>query len=159
MVKAKESGRKPIASNKNAFRLYHLADKYEAGIVLVGTEAKSIRSGVSNMSDAYVYVKNGEAFIANLNITPYAFGNRQNHEPLRTRKLLLHKAEIDKLRAAVEEKGRTIVAIQLFYQKGRVKVEIAVATGKKLHDKRQDLKEKDDRREMSRAIKRNRHDD
>src|SRR3990167_1959771 len=147
MAKAATKERKAIVTNKNASRLFHLHDTYEAGLVLKGTEAKSIRQGMSNMGDAHVYVKNGEAFLANLNIQPYAFGNRMNHEPMRTRKLLLHKREIDKLRTSVEEKGQTIIAIQLFYQKGRVKVEIAVATGKKLHDKRQDVRDKEQKRE------------
>lgn len=158
-MKAANTGRKVIASNKNAGRLYNLHDKYEAGIVLTGTEAKSIRQGMSNMGDAYVYLKSGEAFLANLNINPYTHGNRMNHDPMRVRKLLLHKREIEKIRAAIEEKGRTIVATQLYYLKGRVKVEIAVATGKKIHDKRQDVKDKEHKREMSRAIKRNRYDD
>lgn len=149
----KDSGRKVIATNKNAFRLYTIHEKIEAGLVLTGTEAKSIRQGMSNMSDAYVYIRNREAFIANLNINPYAYGNRSNHEPLRTRKLLLHKLEIEKLQTAIEQKGRTIVATQLHYSKGRVKVEIGVGTGKKLHDKRQDIKDKEAKREVSRAMK------
>lgn len=149
----KGSGEKVIATNKNARRQYQILDTLEAGIVLHGTEAKTIRQGISQMTDAYVYIKNGEAFLANLNIPVYEFGNRENHEPLRVRKLLLHKREINRLRAAVEEKGRAVVATRMYYKKGRVKVELAVGQGKKLHDKRQDLKDKDQKREMSRALK------
>lgn len=154
MSEAKAGNRKIIATNKNASRLYTIHERLEAGLVLKGTEVKSMRQGMSNMSDAFVYTRQGEAYIANLNINPYSHGNRMNHEPLRVRKLLLHKKEIEKIQTAIDQRGRTIVAIQLYFNKGRVKVEIGVATGKKLHDKREDLKEKESKREISRVMKR-----
>ncbi len=144
---------KIIATNKNAHRLYQIQDTYEAGIALQGTEAKSIRQGFSQIADAYVYIKNGEAFLANLHIKPYSHGGHHNHDPLRTRKLLLHKKEIKKLRVAMEEKGKAIVALNLHYSRGRVKVEIGSGQGKKLHDKRQDMKKKDEKRSMEQALK------
>ncbi len=149
----KGSGEKVIATNKNARREFQILDTIEAGIVLLGTEAKAIRQGISQMTGAYIYIKNSQAYLANLNVPPYEFGNRENHEPLRVRKLLLHKIEINRLRGAVEKKGRALVATRMYYKKGRVKVEIGVGVGKKLHDKRQDLKDKDQKREVSRAIK------
>ena len=152
----KGSGRKVIATNKNARRSFQIHETYEAGLVLRGSEAKSIRQGMSTMTDAHAYIRNGEAFLANLHIQPYEYANRGNHDPLRVKKLLFHKREIDRLRAAVEEKGRALVATSLYYVKGRVKVEIGIGTGKKLHDKRQDLKRKEQKREMSRALKRSR---
>ena len=133
--------------------MYQILEIIEAGIVLQGTEAKSIRQGMSTMSDAHAYIKNNELFLANLNVNVYEHGNRYNHDPLRLRKLLVHKREIQKLRAAVEEKGKTLIATCLYYVKGRVKVEIAIAVGKKLHDKRQDSKEKQQKKEMARALK------
>ena len=145
--------KKIIATNRNAHRLYQIQDTYEAGIVLQGTEAKSIRQGFSQISDAYVYVKNGEAFLANLHIKPYEHGGHYNHDPLRTRKLLLHKKEIKKLKAAVEEKGKAIVALNLHYYRGRVKIELGTGQGKKLHDKRQDMKEKDEKRRIEQTLK------
>lgn len=154
MSKAKKGeGEKVIATNKNARREFQILDTIEAGIVLQGTEAKAIRQGMSQMTDAHVYIRKGEAYLANLNIPAYEFGNRENHEPLRVRKLLLHKREINRLRASMEEKGRAVVATRMYYKKGRVKVEVAVAQGKKLHDKRQDLKDRDQKKEMQRAIK------
>ena len=143
----------PIARNKRARFDYEILDSFEAGIVLTGTEVKSLRAGRANITDAYGIVKEGEVWLLNANIAPYDQGNRFNHEATRTRKLLLHAREVQRLIGAVERQGLTLVALDLYFKKGRAKVRIALARGKKLHDKRADLKEKDDRREMARALK------
>ena len=131
----KDEGRKIIATNKDARHRFFIEDTLEAGLVLLGTEVKSLRTGKVQMSDAYAYVKNGEAWLSNMQIPEYSHGNRENHVPLRERKLLLHRKEIDRLASAVNEEGRTIVPTQLYLQKGRVKIELGIAKGKKLHDK------------------------
>jgi SsrA-binding protein len=150
----KDEGRKIIATNKDARHRFFIEDTLEAGLVLLGTEVKSLRTGKVQMSDAYAYVKNGEAWLSNMQIPEYSHGNRENHVPLRERKLLLHRKEIDRLASAVNEEGRTIVPTQLYLQKGRVKIELGIAKGKKLHDKRASIKEKESKREMDRARKR-----
>ncbi len=142
-----------IARNKRARFDYEILDSWEAGIVLTGTEVKSLREGKANLTDAYGIVKDGELWLLNLHIPPYEQGNRFNQEPTRTRKLLLHGREISRLIGAVERQGLTIVALELYFKRGRAKVRIALARGKKLHDKRADLKKKDDQREMARAVK------
>lgn len=149
----KTPGEKLIASNKKAFHDYFILDKFEAGIALTGTEVKSLRLGKANLADAYVLVRRGEAELLNAHISPYTHGNRENHDPLRTRKLLLHKREIDKLSQAITEKGLTVVPLRLYMKGGLVKAEIAVARGKKLYDKRETEKKKEADRETAQAIK------
>ncbi len=142
-----------IARNRRAKFDYELLDSWECGIVLAGTEVKSLRLGKANISDAYGIVKDGEVWLLNLHISPYEQGNRFNHEATRTRKLLLHAKEIRRLIGAVERQGLTLVATEIYFKKGRAKVRLALARGKKLHDKRADLREKDDKRDMARALK------
>ncbi len=138
--------------NRQASFQYELLDKTVAGIVLKGTEIKSIREGKVNLQDGYCYFSNGEAFVKGINITPYAQGTHYNHEASRERKLLMKKSEITKLEARVEEKGLSLIPIRLFInERGLAKIEIALARGKKLHDKRDSIKEKDLKRELSRV--------
>lgn len=147
---------KILAQNKKAYHDYFIEDTFEAGIVLQGTEIKSVRKGSANLKDSYIRIKNDEAFLENMHVAPYEQGNIFNHEPLRTRKLLLHKKEILKLAKEVKEGGYTIVPTKLYFDKGsKVKVEIALARGKKLFDKRQSLKEKDAKRDIEKALKNN----
>jgi SsrA-binding protein len=143
----------PIARNRRARFDYEILDSWEAGIVLAGTEVKSLRNGKANVSDAYAIVKDGELWLLNLHIAPYEQGNRFNHEATRTRKLLLHGREIKRLIGAVERQGLTIVALELYFKRGRAKVRLGLARGKKTHDKRAAMREKDDQREMARAVK------
>lgn len=143
---------KTITVNRRAKHEYHFEELYEAGIVLLGTEVKSLRAGRVNTVDAYATVENGEVWLKNLNISPWDKGNRNNHEPTRPRKLLLHREEIRRLIGKTKEKGLTLIPTRLYFLNGRVKVEIAVARGKKLHDKREAEFEKDAKREMARAI-------
>jgi SsrA-binding protein len=150
----KDEGRKTITTNKDARFRYFIEDTLEAGLVLVGTEVKALRTGKVNLADSYVYVKNGQAWLANMHIQEYSHGNRENHPPLRERKLLLHRKEIDRLAQAVNQEGRTIVPTEMYFVKGRAKVEIGIGKGKKAHDKRASIKEKESKREMDRARKR-----
>jgi SsrA-binding protein len=141
--------------NKKARFEYHLEDIYQAGIQLSGTEIKSIRNGKASILESYCIHSNGEVWIRNMHITEYENGSFYNHKPRADRKLLLNKSEIDKIEKFLKTKGNPLIPLKLFLsEKGWVKVEIACAIGKKLHDKRQDLKEKDDKREMDRALKR-----
>ncbi len=144
---------KLIANNKKAYHDYFIEEKFEAGIVLFGTEVKSLRMGKCSIKEAYVHIKDGEAFIYGMNISPYEKGNIFNKDPLRERKLLMHKAEIGKLAGKQAEKGFTLMPLQVYLSHGRVKVEIGVAKGKKLYDKRQDIAKKDMRRETEREFK------
>lgn len=144
---------KIVSNNKKAFHDYFILDTYEAGIELKGTEIKSVRKGSANLKDAFIRIKNNEAFIENMHIAPYEQGNIFNHDPLRTRKLLLHKKEIKKLQKEVKENGLTIVPTKLYFNTSKAKVEIALARGKKLHDKRQDIKAKDAKRDVEKALK------
>lgn len=144
---------KVVTQNKKAFHDYFILDTYEAGIELKGTEIKSVRLGHVNLKDAFIRFKNDEAFIENMHIAPYEQGNIFNHEPLRNRKLLLHKKQIKKLQREVKENGLTVVPTKLYFNTSKLKVEIALARGKKLYDKRQDLKDKDAKRDMERALK------
>ncbi|RGO14734.1 SsrA-binding protein SmpB [Coprobacillus cateniformis] len=144
---------KIVAQNKKAYHDYFILDTYEAGIELQGTEIKSIRKGSVNLKDSFIRIRNDEAFIDNMHIAPYEQGNRFNHEPLRQRKLLLHKKEIRKLQKELKENGLTIVPTKLYFNTSKLKVEIALARGKKLYDKRQDLKEKDSKRDIEKALK------
>lgn len=144
---------KILAQNKKALHDYEIIEKIEAGIVLQGTEVKSCKSGKVNLRDAFVKVKDGEAFLLNAHISHYEQGNISNHEPTRARKLLLHKREINKLIGKSQEKGLTIVPLKFYLNKNLIKVEIALARGKKSHDKRNDIKEKDLKKEISRDFK------
>ncbi|MBX3245158.1 MAG: SsrA-binding protein SmpB [Acidobacteria bacterium] len=131
------SSPKEIINNRQAFHEYHILDKYEAGAVLLGTEVKSIMAGRIQLKDSYVTVREGEVWLTNAHISPYSHGNKQNHEPLRTRKLLLHKKEIEKLERETTQKGMTLVVTAIYWKNGRIKFEIGVAKGKKLYDKRE----------------------
>ena len=144
---------KPIAENRRARHDYQFVEKVEAGLVLTGTEVKSLRAGRTTMAHAYADVRDGEAWLHGLEIAAYEQGNRANHEPVRARKLLLHRREIDSLYGKVREKGLTIVPTRLYFKDGRVKVELAVARGKELRDKRRDVAERDAKRQMERALK------
>ena len=150
---AKQSGIKLIANNKKAYHEYFIEDKYEAGISLAGTEVKSIRLGKCSIKEAYIRIENGEAYVYGMNISPYEMGNIFNKDPLRTRKLLMHKGEIRKLLGASSEDGYTIVPLQVYFKDGRAKLEIGLAKGKKIYDKRQDIAKKDARREVEREFK------
>lgn len=145
---------KVLANNKKAYHDYFILDSYEAGIELMGTEIKSIRKGNLNLKDAFIKIKNNEAYLENMHVSPYEQGNRFNHDPMRTRKLLLHKKEILKLVNKLKEGGLTIVPTKVYFNNSsKAKVEIALAKGKKLYDKRQDLKEKDAKREIQKSLK------
>ncbi|MCI9291689.1 MAG: SsrA-binding protein SmpB [Erysipelotrichaceae bacterium] len=144
---------KMIAVNRKAHHEYFLLDRYEAGIVLSGTEIKSVREGRVQLKDAYISFMNHEAFIKEMHISPYTFGNRFNHDETRIRKLLLHKEEIKKLSEKVNIKGFTVVPVSIYLEKGLAKMEIALAKGKNLHDKRETEKERDAKREIQKALK------
>ena len=148
-----ESNEKLIASNKKAFHDYHVLDKFEAGIELTGTEVKSLRDKGANLKDSYVQFKAGEAYLLGTHIAPYTHGNIQNHAPERTRRLLLHRREIEKLETQVVEKGLTVVPLRLYFKGNRVKTEIAVVRGKKLYDKRETEKRREADREAAAAMK------
>jgi SsrA-binding protein len=149
-----ETGEKLIASNRKAFHDYFVLQKMEAGIALTGTEVKSLREARVNLKDSYVDFDRGEAYLVGAHISPYSHGNRENHDPERKRKLLLHRREIDRLEVQVVEKGLTIVPLRLYFKGGRVKAEIAVVRGKKLFDKRETEKRRELDREAEAAIKR-----
>lgn len=149
----KESKPLVVAQNRKARHEYHILETWETGIVLQGTEVKSLRAGKANLADAYARLDNGEVWLYNLHISPYEQGNRYNHEPLRPRKLLLHVAQIRKLVGGVEQKGLTLVPLDIHFIRGRAKVELALVRGKKLHDKRETLRERDVNREMQRGFK------
>lgn len=142
-----------IARNKRARHDYQILDSWEAGIVLTGTEVKALRDGKANLTDAYGVVKDGEVWLLNLHISPYERGNQFNHEPTRTRKLLLHRREIRRLIGAVERQGLTLVPLELYFKRGRAKVALALGKGKKLHDKRADEKKREAEREMARVVR------
>lgn len=148
-----DSGEKLIASNKKAYHDYFVLQKFEAGIALTGTEVKSLRDGKAQLKDSYVNFEGGEAFLFGAHISPYTHGNRENHDPERRRKLLLHKNEIEKLRTQIVEKGLTIVPLRLYFKHGRVKAEIAVVRGKKLYDKRATERKREADREAAVAMK------
>ena len=146
---------KLIAKNPVAYHNYTINDKLEAGIVLTGTEIKSIRAGKVNLKDSYITIKNGEAFIFGMHISPYEHGNIFNKDPLRTRKLLLNRKEINKLLGLISQKGMTIVPIQLYFKNSFVKLEIGIGKGKKLYDKREDIAKKEAQRKIQRILKNN----
>ena len=149
---AKESI-KPIANNKKAYHDYFIEEKYECGIELFGTEVKSIRMGKCSIKEAYVNIDCGEAFVEGMHISPYEKGNIFNRDPLRRKRLLLHRKEIDKLAGQVQVKGYTLMPLQVYLKNGRVKLEIGLARGKKLYDKREDLKRQSIQREISRDFR------
>jgi SsrA-binding protein len=144
---------KDIVNNRHAFFEYHIDDKYEAGIALLGTEVKSVMVGRIQLKESYVAVKDGEVWLINAHISPYSHGNKNNHEPLRTRKLLLHRKEIERLEKETTQKGMTLVVTRVYWKNGRIKFEIGVAKGKKLYDKRDDLKSKTIERETRAQMK------
>ena len=148
---------KVLAANRAAFHNYHISDKYEAGLVLTGTEVKSAMDGRVQLKEAYVSVREGEAWLFNAHISPYSHGNRENHEPLRTRKLLLHKREISRLDEATAKQGMTLVPTQLYLKNGRIKIEVGIARGKKMYDKREaELKRTVERETRAQLKERNR---
>ena len=146
-------GEKLICNNKKAYHEYFIEEKFEAGISLKGTEVKSLRAGKANMGDSFALVRDGEVALHNLHISPYDFGNRENHDPDRVRKLLLHKAEIGKLFIKTQERGYALIPLRLYFKNGLVKVELGLAKGEKLYDKREDLKQKDQKLDLAQALK------
>ncbi len=144
---------KIIAQNRKAYHEYFIDDKIECGIVLAGTEVKSLRKGAVNFRDSYAEIRNGECFLCGMHISPYEQGNIFNKDPLRDRKLLLHKSEINRLLGFVKQKGLTLVPLELYFSKGRVKLLLGVARGKKLYDKRDSIAAKDTAREIDRRLK------
>lgn len=144
---------KIIAENRKARHDYFIIDKYEAGIVLKGTEVKSLRGGRANLKDAYGRIQNGEVFVHQLHISPYKFAYYNNHDPLRPRKLLLHKNEIKKIYSKVNEKGMSLVPLRLYFKQGKAKLVIAVVKGKRKYDKRESIRQRDEKRDLDRARK------
>ena len=153
MAKAPRENVKLIANNKKAFHDYFIEEKYEAGISLAGTEVKSLRQGKCSIKESFVRIEKGEVFIYGMHISPYEKGNIFNKDPLRVKKLLLHKYEINKMAGKIAEKGYTLVPLQVYFRGSLVKVELGLAKGKKLYDKRQDIAKKDQRRESEREFK------
>lgn len=145
--------RQATIKNREAFHHYEVLETYECGVVLAGTEVKSIREGKANLKDAYALLRDGEVWLLNAHVSPYSHGNRENHDPRRTRKLLLHRAEIQKLAGRTVEKGLTLVPLKMYFKGGRVKVEIGLARGKKLYDKRETAMRKTIDRETAAALK------
>ena len=142
-----------VTSNRKAYHDYFIEETLEAGMELLGTEVKSLRMGLANLTDSYAIVKNEEMFLLNASISPYPMGNIMNHEPLRTRKLLLHKEEIRKLTWKMTQKGFTLIPLKIYFVRGRAKVLIGLAKGKKAYDKRETIKEKESKREVERVVK------
>jgi SsrA-binding protein len=147
---------KVVADNRRARHEYDILEVYEAGIVLSGTEVKSIRMGRANLSDSFARVEKGELWLFNCNISPYDHGNRFNHEPLRKRRLLMHRREIQKLKSKMQEKGLTLVPLKLFFKGNWAKLDIALAKGRQLYDKREAIAKKENKRQLDRLIKRTR---
>ncbi len=146
----KQNSERVSISNRRARFEYEILDSFEAGIVLTGSEVKSLRAGKANLQDSYALVKNGEVWLLNMHISPYEQANQFNHDPVRTRKLLLHKSEIVKLYSKANEKGLSLIPLKLYFKKGMAKVELGVGKGKKLHDKRDSIKARDVERELRR---------
>lgn len=144
---------KLVANNKKAYHDYFIEEKYEAGVALHGTEVKSLRMGKCSIKEAFIRIENGEVFVYGMHVSPYEKGNIFNKDPLRTKKLLLHRQEINKLTGKINEKGYTLVPLQVYFKDGLAKVEIGLAKGKKLYDKRQDIAKKDQRREAEKEFK------
>jgi SsrA-binding protein len=154
MADTTDSATESVAKNRAARHEYQILETWEAGIVLTGTEVKSLREGKVNIGDAYGTVRDGEVYLLNMNVSPYERGGYVNHEPTRSRKLLLHKREIRKLIGGVERQGLTLVPLEIYFKGGRAKVRLALAKGKKLHDKRDDARRRDAERDMARAMRR-----
>ena len=150
---AKSQARTSVARNPRATYDYHLLDQWEAGIVLSGPEVKSLRNGKASIKEAYALLRNGEVWLEGMHITPYEQGNRWNRDPVRARKLLMHRREIQRLIGGVEQKGFTLVPLEIYFSRGKAKVAIALAKGKKHHDRREDIKRRIADREMARAVK------
>ena len=153
---AQQSDIKILSDNRSAGHNYHLLDRYEAGLVLTGTEVKSAKTGKIQLKESYAEITEGEAFLVNAHISEYSHGNLMNHAPVRRRKLLLHRGEIEKLRVETRERGLTIVPTKLYLKSGRIKVEIAVGKGKKFHDKREAIKAREMQAEAKAAVGRSR---
>ena len=153
MAKAAKENVKLIANNKKAFHDYFIEEKYEAGISLAGTEVKSLRQGKCSIKESFIRIEKGEVFIYGMHISPYEKGNIFNKDPLRVKKLLLHKYEINKMAGKIAEKGYTLVPLQVYFRGSLVKVELGLAKGKKLYDKRQDIAKKDQKREAEKEFK------
>jgi SsrA-binding protein len=151
---AGENGTKLITANKKARRDYHIAETFEAGLVLVGTEVKSLRDGKASLAEAYARIIGDEMYLVGAHIPEYKHGNRANHEPTRARKLLLHRREIERLRGKVQEKGFTMIPLRLYWRGGRAKVENALVRGKRDYDRREDIAKREANREMDRALSR-----
>jgi len=153
MGKEKDKNEKVVATNRKAFHDYHIEDRFEAGIILRGTEVKSLRDGLVNLRDSYASVNHGEVFLHNCHINPYSHGNIMNHEPLRPRKLLLHQKEINQLLGKTQQKGLTLIPLRIYFSpRGHAKVELALAKGKKQYDKREAIAKRDSQREVERAL-------
>ena len=150
---AKNETMKLVANNKKAYHDYFIEEKYECGIALHGTEVKSLRMGKCSIKEAFIRIENGEVFVYGMHISPYEKGNIFNKDPLRVKKLLMHRQEIRKLLGKIKEKGYTLVPLQVYFSRGKAKAEIGLARGKKLYDKREDIAKKDARRESERAVK------
>ena len=144
---------KIVAQNRRARRDYFIVDEYEAGLVLKGTEVKSLRQGLADLKDSYARIKNGEVFVHQMHINPYPFAYYDNHDPLRPRKLLLHKREIKRLYGKVNEKGLTLIPLKMYFKNGKAKISIALARGKRKYDKREAIRRRDEQREMERTRK------
>jgi SsrA-binding protein len=145
---------KIVCQNRKAYHDYEILETYEAGIALTGTEVKSLREGKANLKDSYVIIKDGEAFLLNCHISPYSHGNIMNHDPVRTRKLLFHKKEIQKLMGKVAQKGFALIPLKIYFKGPWAKVEVALAKGKKIYEKRDKIREKEVKREIERALRR-----
>ncbi len=150
----KSNGERDVAVNRRAYHDYFLDEKYEAGMMLTGTEIKSVRNGRANLRDGYVRIDNGEAWLENVHISPYAQGNVMNQEPVRPRKLLLHRKEIMSLIGKVKQKGYTLIPLRMYISRNHAKVEVGLARGKKQYDKREAIAERDAKREIERALRR-----
>lgn len=144
---------KIVCQNKKAYHDYFIEESIEAGIQLLGTEVKSLREGKANLKDSYVIIKNSEVYLLNCHISPYSHGNIMNHDPLRTRKLLLHKKEIERLKGKIQQKGYTLIPLKIYFKGPYAKVEVGLAKGKRLYEKRETIKEREARREIGRAIR------
>jgi len=150
---AQKETKKLIANNKKAYHDYFIDETYEAGIALHGTEVKSMRMGKCSIKESFIRIENGEVFVYGMHVSPYEKGNIFNKDPLRVKKLLLHRYEINKLQGKIKEKGYTLVPLQVYFQNGKAKVEVGLARGKKLYDKRADIAKKDQRREAEKEFK------
>jgi SsrA-binding protein len=153
MTKERSAGEQIVCVNRQARHNYFIDETYEAGLVLVGSEVKSLREGKANLKDSYARIQKGEAFLINAHVSPYPGANRFNHEPTRTRKLLLHQREIERLTGKTKERGFTLIPLRLYFKNGRAKVELGLARGKKLYDKRETLRRKVAQREVERSLK------